>query len=85
MCLREYTGRTKTDIKGRSLAKINWIFPKYKHEVLLEDVAHKRNRATSVKQDQQLVAAVTVNSFQPAREVREELVIEASVLMPKIC
>lgn len=80
LCLREYSQRAIADMTGRPLSTVNRIIQKYRDEGLLEDAPHNRRpRATTVDEDHQIVAAVAVNPFQSAREVREALAIEASV------
>lgn len=80
LSLREYSQRAIADMTVRPLSTVNQIIQKYRDKGLLEDAPHNRRpRTATVDQDHQIVAAVALNPFRSAREVREALAIAASV------
>ncbi|XP_042142891.1 uncharacterized protein K02A2.6-like [Ixodes scapularis] len=71
LCLKEYSQRAIVDLVQRPLKTVNRIIQAYKNEGHIADAPHNRRpRVTTADQDQTIVAAVAVDPFLSARDVR---------------
>ncbi|KAH7944142.1 hypothetical protein HPB52_016494 [Rhipicephalus sanguineus] len=70
------------NIRSRPLKTVNRFIQAFSEEGRLSDAPHRRRpKATTEDEDPLIVAAVVENPFQSARQVREQLDVDASLAM----
>lgn len=78
--LKGYSQRSIGALVNRPLKTVNRIIQAFSKEGRLCDAPHRRRpRATTEDEDALMVAAVVENPFQSARQVREQLDVDASL------